>query len=284
MAKGDTRNARAQIQTSRQTYEPQLQQYTNSLYPQQQQNWNNFNAAAAQGQQDYGNLMTGYGGMFTNPGISYNRSPEMQSAMGGYEDFARTGGFSPQDLQDIRARGVSPIRAAYSNAIDEVNRQRNLSGGYSPNYDAAMAKMARDQAYSMADANQNVNATIAQMVQQGKLAGNQGLGGLAAEDSQLGLGAQEAAAQARLGALSGGGSLYSATPGMARMFGDQVSQSNTDLARSLGLSTGYDQSLLGDQNQLANSPGIFSTATQDLFGNKGIIPGVGGLFMGKSGN
>lgn len=97
------------------------------------------------------------------------------SIMSGYRQFAETGGFSPDDLANIRARAVSPIRAVYANAQREVSRNRALQGGYSPNFNAAMAKMAREQSMSQADASINREAELAEMVQKGKLAG---LGGM----------------------------------------------------------------------------------------------------------
>lgn len=95
--------------------------------------------------------------------------------MSGYRQFAETGGFSPEDLANIRARSVSPIRAVYANALQNVNRQRALQGGYSPNYGALTARLAREQSMSQADAAINREAGLAEMVQKGRLAG---LGGM----------------------------------------------------------------------------------------------------------
>lgn len=275
MAKGDNKSINKQIQAGRQTYQPQLQQYTNSLYPQQQSGWQNYNAAAAQNTADYGNLMSGYANYFQNPGIQYNRSPEMQSAMGGYQGFANTGGFSPQDIQDMRSRAVASVNSNYADAANKIAQQRELQGGYSPNYTAAMAQMARNQGYQRSQALTDVNANLAQMVQQGKLAGLQGLGGLSAEDAQLALSALASNAAARNAALSGASSLYSAQPGLTRTFGDQVQASNDALARSLGLSTGYDTNLIGQQiDTAAKVPSNFGTA-MGYFGD--VTGGLGNL-------
>lgn len=98
--------------------------------------------------------------------------------LSGYSDFANTGGFSPADLANIRARAVSPVRAVYANAQRNVNRQKAVQGGYSPNYTAAMSRMAREQSSTASDAATNAEAGISEQVQQGKLAGLQGLSGL----------------------------------------------------------------------------------------------------------
>ena len=96
----------------------------------------------------------------------------------GFQEFSNTGGYTPQNLADMRARGVAPLRAAYANAARNVGQQRSLQGGYSPNAIAAQIKMAREQGQGMADAAQNVEAGIAQGVQQGRLSGLQGMGNI----------------------------------------------------------------------------------------------------------
>ena len=98
-------------------------------------------------------------------------------AQAGYTDFANTGGFSQNDIGAMRARGNSPIRAAYSNAERNINRQQAM-GGTSAGRNTLMARMAREQGQAASDATINTDAGIAQMRQQGKLAGNAGLAGL----------------------------------------------------------------------------------------------------------
>src|SRR5262245_38955208 len=93
----------------------------------------------------------------------------------GFTEFSQTGGYSPQDIANMRARGVSPIRAAYANAEREVARQRSLQGGYSPNAVATLAKMAREQGQSAADATQNVEAGLAEARNKGRLSGLAGM-------------------------------------------------------------------------------------------------------------
>jgi hypothetical protein len=97
------------------------------------------------------------------------------AAMAGFGQFAQTGGFSPEDLANIRARAVSPVRATYANAQREVNRQRAIQGGYSPGFGVLQARMAREQGQGISDAAEGAEADIAKMVQSGKLAGLQGL-------------------------------------------------------------------------------------------------------------
>lgn len=102
----------------------------------------------------------------------------------GYQEFGQTGGYSPQDIANMRARGMAPIRAAYANAERGIGQQRGLQGGYSPNAIAAQVKMAREQGQGMADAATNVEAGIAQARNQGRLAGYGGMAGI--EGQRLG--------------------------------------------------------------------------------------------------
>jgi len=98
--------------------------------------------------------------------------------LSGYKDFAKTGGFSPLDISNMRARAVSPVRAVYANAMQNVERQKALQGGYSPGFGTLKARMAREQGQGISDAATNAEAGLAEQVQRGKLAGLQGLSGL----------------------------------------------------------------------------------------------------------
>ncbi len=149
-----------------------------------------------------------YGGYasFANGAGDLSWDPEFRGAiskaLGGYGSFAENGGFSPQDIQDIRARAISPTRSIYSRAQQDISRNRSLQG-FSPNYTAAKAKMTRDLSSQISDANVNANASIAQMIQQGKLAGLAGLSGtgLGAQNVDTSMG--QANNSTRLAGLSG---------------------------------------------------------------------------------
>ena len=120
------------------------------------------------------------------------------------------GGIRGNEAADIRSRALAGNRAVFGNAQRDINRQRSLQGGYSPNFTAAIAKLTRDRAQGQSDATINANASIAGARQQG-----------------------------RLGALGGAASLFGTSPGMARTFGQlalgsQGLQNNLDLGK-LGL-------------------------------------------------
>lgn len=216
-----------------------------------------YGSAVKQQAGDYDDIMGRYkniadssdasGGGFTpyNPTLAtYNKSPDTTAALANLRGLTETGGLSGDDQQNLRARGISPIRAMYATADRDMNRQRSLSGGYSPNYGAVTSRMARDQSSLISDATQNVNAGIAEMVQRGKLSAAPQYAGAAQAESELGnrfnltnadtqneaarfnaSGMFDAARQRRsdkLGATSGMANLYGTTPALVNTFGNQA--------------------------------------------------------------
>lgn len=265
MAKNDKAKAQTAINTTNQaaiTNNAALKQ--NTVQPQTEEFHKNYQDAVTTQTGNYNDIMGQYKNQQNiapaapikfNPTstatTNYKTSPEMQQAMTGYKGFADTGGYSPTDIQELRARGVSPIRSVFSSFQRGLDKQKALGGGYSPNYGAVTAKLAREMPEQIAGQVSNVNAGLADSIRQGKLAGLSGLGGLATSDtgfrttsdinnanarnqmSQFNtsgdINAQtvnaendraEKARQANL--IAGQQSLYGTTPGMASMFGNQV--------------------------------------------------------------
>jgi hypothetical protein len=100
---------------------------------------------------------------------TYQSTPEYQNAIKNMRGLSESGGFSPEDISNIRERAISPIRSVYANANRNIDRQRRLQGGYSPNAAAATAKMARSMSSQISDAVTGVNADIAQKVASNKM-------------------------------------------------------------------------------------------------------------------
>lgn len=101
---------------------------------------------------------------------TYQESPEYKRAIGNLGDLSATGGYSAGDIANLRARAVSPVRSIYGNATRNLERQRSLQGGYSPNFSASTVKMARDMSGQMSSALTDANAGIAQNVAQNRIA------------------------------------------------------------------------------------------------------------------
>ena len=123
--------------------------------------------------------------IFTPREQNYQRSDDFTDTLNRVKTFADTGGYSGEDLSNLRARGISPIRAVYANAMRGLDRQRALQGGYAPGMAAAISRMAREMSEQVAGATTNVNADIAEKVQRGKLAGLEHLTGLTSRENDM---------------------------------------------------------------------------------------------------
>lgn len=164
----------------------------------------NYSAAVTQQAGDYDSIMQNYRTLFNAPApqrytgftplsytpvsytpASYSRGSAFNTAFNNAQNFVNTGGFSGSELDDIRARGISPIRSVYANAQQNLNRQRSLQGGYSPNYTATSAKMARELSNLLSDKVTDVNGMIAGLLQQGRLAGLSAQTPLAGQENSL---------------------------------------------------------------------------------------------------
>lgn len=172
--------------------------------------------------------------------VPYQRGPEMGDAFGNLNELSRTGGYDESNIADLRARGISPIRAVYSNAMQNITRQKALQGGYSPNYTASMAKLARDLSESISSGTQNVNAGIAQNVASNRLSAAPAyLGAAQNETSAINeANARNAATKFnslgalsslygnernnKLAAIQGMASLYGTTPALPALYGQQA--------------------------------------------------------------
>lgn len=185
--------------------------------------------------------------------LSYSQSPALSNAIGEFGNIARGGGLLGNEEADLRARAISPIRSIYANAKRNLDRQKNLQGGYSPNYAAASAKMAREQSSLIGDAATDANARIAEMKQSGRLQAMPQYSGMlageeaarrnieaanAAEMSRVSEGNRDWSMRAKMfrdeteadafmreqNAIEGMRSLYGTTPANSALYGSQQVQ------------------------------------------------------------
>lgn len=101
---------------------------------------------------------------------TYAQSGDVTKSLADLSDLVANGGYTDAGIADIRARDISPIRSIYANAREDAGRQKALSGGYSPNFNAVLAKMSRDEAGKIGDVTTAANAGIAQNVASNKIA------------------------------------------------------------------------------------------------------------------
>ncbi len=224
-----------------------------------------------------GGVGGGVGGGGASMSASHIGYKDPFNSYGGFSNFSETGGYSAEDMDNLRARAASPIRAAYSNAEREVQRQRSLQGGYAPNMIATMAKMARERGQEGSDATINAEGSIVNDRNKFKLAGLSGMSNIEGQRLQADLdvarfnaqadmaasassasASNSAAAQSnadRFRSLAGMTDLYGTTPGMSNTFGNQLLQ-------GVGQGGNFTLGMLGAQNQNAQLPGDWDYFTQ----------------------
>jgi hypothetical protein len=239
--------AKPPMSPTQSAFSTQNSAYTNQADP------GNPNSNYNQIMQGYRNLSSSVqpGGSNAPPNFNYNvniptyqTTSDYRNAINNLSSLSQNGGYTPQAIADLRARGVAPIRAAYGNAQNDIARQRTLQGGYSPNFTAASAKMAREMSSQMADQVTNVNAGIAQNQAQNELSASVPLAsttaGEQANRNQFGLEAAnmgnqyglaklnaqmqgyEIPIQTQLASLQGMNQLYGTTPATTNMTGNNA--------------------------------------------------------------
>lgn len=137
----------------------------------------------------------GYRDFAKTGGITDEMRDRIRGA-GVFDEFARTGGYSEGDKSNIRARGIAPIDSFYGNLKNELQRRQGVQGGYGAGYDSASSKMARDAAISSGDLSRDTEIDIMDRVLAGRM---QGAGALS-DAEQYYSGAMQ---QGRLAGLGG---------------------------------------------------------------------------------
>jgi len=102
---------------------------------------------------------------------------------GGYDEFAKTGGYTPEAIANIKAQAISPIGSYATGTRDELARRAAVQGGYTPGFDAAGRQLRRDTARNIADTSLNANVGIQEKVNEGR---KWGIGGVAGAESTIG--------------------------------------------------------------------------------------------------
>ena len=223
MAKGDDSRARNQITAQGGLAQNNLNNLrSDTIIPQNQTMWNNYQNAVNQGWGDYNGMMQGY--------QQYLRDNP-------YGEFMKNGGIGASDAADLRARAIAPTRAIYANAQNEINRNARLNPVSAVNKNAALAQAARGMSSGMSDAVTNANADLAQMRLQGKEFGTSG-------EVNRALAIRDAMSK-----------LYGTTPGMVNTFGNQVLQSTNQQLDLAKLQNELGLGIMGAQNQASQIPG-----------------------------
>lgn len=270
MAKGDHSRVQNAIDSNYETAQNKLNNLATDSTRQNQNFENHYNTAYDQNWQDYGNNTKTGNAQLAN---IYGTPVRNFGAYSGYQDFANTGGFTPDQINAIRQRSNSPIAAEYAAAKANLDRGKALTGGYMPNYAGALGRMTREQSINAGNQSMNTEAMLADQIRQGKLSGLSGMTNIDEAlnnitNSRLGLGNQ---------AYGNIVSNYSATPGQASMAGNQLNQSS---ALQNAIQEMQNQLSMGRVNaQLGESsvPGDFQQGMGNIGSVVGLASNVAGL-------
>jgi len=102
-----------------------------------------------------------------------------------YKGFMNTGGFSAEDLANMRARALAPSRSIYQNAQDNMSTQMSRAGLNPLAGQAYQNKQLREANQGIGDITTQNEANISQQVQAGKLAGTAGLANVGVSQAQI---------------------------------------------------------------------------------------------------
>jgi glycine betaine/choline ABC-type transport system substrate-binding protein len=253
--------------------------------------YNQYTNATNQANQDYTNLMSAYRNLYSNLGnytpiptaptytpsvTPYTQSPNVTQSLSDLSNLAATGGLSAEDQANLRARGMAPVQATYAQAQQNIDRAKQLGGGYAPNYIAATANLARGQGQAVSDATQAVNAQVAQMVQQGKLSAApayaSAAGGANALQEQYNAMADQMRNQAMQMNIQNQMQVAEQNAMMKNLYGLQMPMNILDQMRSLYGTTPAQPALYGGQAMGAASQqaGFNQNAMNNLMGAYGI--------------
>ncbi len=203
----------------------------------------------------------------------------LPSVTGGYSDIASTGGYDPTVLGNINATntnlattgGISPDQVAsmedkasqaaqstYQTGQAAAERAQAATGGYGVS-GSITGNLARQGSEAAAQAAQNVSGSIAQIQQQGEIAGAQGL-------QQT----QQAQTGNKLTALAGNTNIYGMNENQVSTTVSQILQNY----QQTGQMNAQDMAIL---TNLANQPGVFDK----IVGTIGTLGGAaGGIIEG----
>lgn len=112
----------------------------------------------------------------------------IDTALGGrgretYEEFASTGGFSPEDRERFLERSTSAIPGIYGRQEQELERRSAISGGGGPGFTASRARLQRMKSQDVSNAKVDAQGELSSQVRSGRMAG---AGGLATTRAQAG--------------------------------------------------------------------------------------------------
>ena len=100
----------------------------------------------------------------------------------GFKEFADTGGYTPGQINMMRARSNAAIPAMYNQEMQNLEARRNVQGGYAPGADALRGRLLRQKGQDIATAARDTELGVADAVRQGR---QYGITGMANQEVEL---------------------------------------------------------------------------------------------------
>lgn len=126
-------------------------------------------------------------------------SPEDMARMrggGGYEEFARTGGYSPQAIAELKLNAAQVPQSFFSSLAGMNSRNQAVSGGQNPGFTAQQIALARERGRGATQAKLDADIGVNEAVNAGR---RWGIGGMSDSENAV----QQLLSRNRLAALSG---------------------------------------------------------------------------------
>lgn len=243
---------------------------------------------------DYSQAAGGYSKFAETGGV--NRE-DFNPALDSYKDFMKSGGVDPTAL---RQRATAIIPSFYDAYKRNAATRASVQGGFAPGFDAQMAEIGRQQGREGFNASRQVEGDIADKIQQGRMFGTSGYGGLMTNITGMeqqgklaGLGgltniaqagdanaARQQQLQLAMAKMYQEGGLSSAA-GLSNIYGQDLASKNTGISQylaGLGGMTGNQLGNLGIRSSIKDRGFDWGKALGVLGG----IAGGGGNFGGNA--
>lgn len=207
----------------------------------------------------YGNLAGKFENLYDTGGLSPENISRIRGN-GGYDEFAKTGGYNAGDLANIRSRAGSAIPSFFGRLKENMSRQNTINNGINPGYTAQMSKMARDQGQAAQEASLNAELGIKDAVNAGRKFGISGISD----------------AESRIGSLLNQGR-NTALSGMTHLFDSDRSQESDMIGnylKALGMSADQINGLLGMRSGRNPDQSAFDKWGTNILGSAGGILGA----------
>lgn len=192
-----------------------------------------------------GGNLGGYENYFKNFGSGIDEAGQNRArGLGVFDEYAKTGGFSASDKSDFINQATGAVPRFYESIANELDRMKGVQGGYSPGFDAQMAKVAREKTQAGQQAILDANVNFKNIYDQNRKWGTEG-----ASSSELGL--QDLMTRNKLESMGSAARLNQAQSDMD--FRDQQSQRDDDYRWTFGALGGLQDmynSAPGEENML----------------------------------